>query len=177
MDKSFEEEFGIDFSSPNFHISNAVDIAIRVEQKGKDFYAQNVDKVVNQSIRPFLEFLSREEDKHLEMLTNVRKSLEESEKWIEPLDNRQDTEKILSDLHAFKGRDVSKEVRNANDLTIITTGMEMEKKLMDFYSRFADRITDQEGKKFFGALAAWERTHLELLQSIEETTDTFRMQS
>jgi len=177
MDKSFEKEFGVDFSSPNFHISNALDIAIKVEQKGKDFYAGNVDKVVNPSIKPFIEFLSREEDKHLEMLANVRKSLKESEKWIEPLDNREDTEKMLSELQAFKGRDATKEVRDANDLTIITTGMDMERKLMDFYSRFADKLTDGEGKRFFGALAAWEKTHLELLQSIEETTDSFRMQS
>ncbi len=177
MENDFAKELDVDVSSPNFHVSNAIDIAMRVEQKGRDFYSENAGKVANQNIKPFLEFLSREEDRHVRMLENARKSLEESEKWIEPLDNRADTEKMLSELHAFKGRDAEKEIRNSGDLSIIVTAMELERKFMDFYSRFAGRIDDGEGKRFFGALSVWERTHLELLQSIQETYDDFRMES
>lgn len=177
MENDFAKELDVDVSSPNFHVSNALDIAMRVEQKGRDFYSGNAGKVVNQNIRPFLEFLSREEERHLKMLENARKSLEESGKWIEPLDNREDTDKILSELHAFKGRDANMEIRNSGDLSIISTAMELERKFMDFYSRFAGRLDDEEGKSFFGALSVWERTHLELLQSIHETADDFRMES
>lgn len=178
MEKTeFEKEFGLDLSSAGSDIMKALDVAIRAEEAGKSFYTRNAAKLVNQNIRPFLEFLSREENRHVRMLSEVRKSLSESGKWMRPPESGRELRGMLLELRAFQGRDANKEIRNSGDLSIISTAMETEKRFMDFYMKVAGKTEDEQGRTFLKALAEWENNHLRLLQGIQEAADDFRMES
>ena len=147
-----------------------------VEEEGREFYATNARKIQNMEIKRFIEFLAGEEDKHIALLKELKKSLEERNSWIDASEDRKTLHKILDDLRVFKAK-AGAEIRDAADVTVLLNALKTEKDLVEFYEKFSHHIEDREGKKFFLRLADWERTHYQLLEGIYENVTFFRMQT
>lgn len=173
----FEKEFGVDLSSANLEVVKAIEIALKVEKRGKGFYSSNATRKENLLVRPFLEFLSGEEDKHIAMLSELTSSLKKSGKWTKPYDYTREVKQMLFDLEVFRGKKARGQIKESCSLSVILRGMEMEKGLVDYYSKLSANLKDKEGKAFFKALSGWEESHFKLLKGIHEMSDDFRMQT
>jgi rubrerythrin len=167
----FEKDFRIDLSSKNLNILKAVEVGIKIEKMGKQFYDLNAKKVDSET-RAFFEFLSKEEVKHLNLLKKLRVRLLEDAGFFDLKEDRE-IFKWLDRVDAFK----KKLSKKSTGVEPIMLSMENEKKTRDFYQRLSDNLEDPEGKEFFLALARWEGTHFELLSGILEAETQFRMQT
>ena len=172
----FEREFGLDLSEKNFDVAKGIDVSLKVEEEGQRFYANNAKKIQNMEIKRFVEFLAAEEGKHISLLRQLKKSLQERNSWIEASEDPKILNKILEDLRAFKAK-AGRDVRQADDVTILLIALKTEKDLVEFYEKFAHKLNDPAGKKFFLKLADWERTHYQLLEGIYESITFFRMET
>ncbi len=173
---AFEKEFSIDLASKNLDVSKGIEISLRVEEEGREFYASNARRIQNMEIKRFIEFLAGEETKHIELLKELREALKSRKAWIKASENKENLDRILEDLRVFKAKAAS-HVRETADVAILLDALKTEKDLVEFYEKFAHHIKDPEGKKFFLRLADWERTHYQLLNGIYESITFFRMQT
>lgn len=173
---AFEKEYRIDLTAKNLNVNRGIDIALKVERRGRSFYASNAKLIQNIEIKRFIEFLAGEEDKHISILAEVKVSLKKRGIWLDATENPKIVRKILEDLRVFKGK-AGKEVREAGDVTVILNALKTEKDLVEFYEKFAHNIKDHGGRKFFLKLADWERTHYQLLEGIYGSITFFRMQT
>jgi rubrerythrin len=167
----FEKDFKIDLSRKNFNILRAVEVGMKIEKMGKQFYELNAKKL-DPETRAFFEFLAKEELKHLNLLKKLRVRLLEKAGWFDLKEDRE-VYKWLDRVDAFK----KKLSKKSTGVEPIILSIENEKKTRDYYQRLADNLEDPEGKEFFLALARWEATHFELLSGILEAETEFRMQS
>ena len=172
VDKTqFEIDFKINLDSKNLNIIKAVEVGIKIEQMGRQFYELNAKKV-DPETRQFFEFLAREEIKHMNLLEKLRVRLLEKSGFFDLKEDRE-VYKWLERVDAFKEKLSSK----ATGVEPIRISMENEKKTRDYYQKLAENIEDPEGKEFFLALARWEGTHYELLNGILEAETEFRMET
>ncbi len=155
MEKTkFEMEFGIDFSSPNLDVINGIDIGIKIEQKGLEFYSEQARKSPHEAIKMFFEFMAKQEDEHLKLLSELKKSLTEKKQWI---DLEYERPKKPDEFFRKGGE---------SELNAMLAAMETEKETANFYTRFAHAVGDEKGRDFFMKLAEWEQTHYNMLNAI-----------
>jgi rubrerythrin len=173
---AFEREYRIDLTAKNLNVSRGIDIALKIERKGRAFYAGNAKLIQNIEIKRFIEFLAGEEDKHITLLQEVKVSLKKGGIWLDATESSRILRNILEDLRVFKGK-AGKEVREAGDVTVILNALKTEKDLVEFYEKFAHHIKDPGGRMFFFKLADWERTHYQLLAGIYNSITFFRMET
>ncbi len=167
----FEEDYGIDLSSPNLDISKAVEVAIEIEKMGKQFYEHHAEKADSETKR-FLDFLAREEEKHINILENLRKSLQERNAWTEVKQDGK-IEEMISRIDTFR----KNQKAGQSSVSAIIDSIEREKETRNFYLRLAENLKNEEGRRFFRSLAEWEQSHYELLSGILEAETEFRMES
>jgi rubrerythrin len=173
---AFEKEFSIDLADRNLDVSKGIEISLKVEIEGRQFYAHNAKAIQNIDIKRFIEFLAGEEDKHIAILREVKESLKTRGAWVDFHEDRKTLSKVLEDLRVFKGK-AGSEIRSAEDVTVLLYALKTEKDLVEFYEKFAHNIKDSKGKAFFLKLADWERTHYQLIEGIYDSITFFRMQS
>jgi rubrerythrin len=173
---AFEREFRIDLTAKSLNVSRGIEISLRTERRGRDFYSRNARKIQNMDIKRFIEFLAAEEDRHIALLKELRDSLRKRGAWIDASEDPGIMRGVLEDLRVFRGK-AGRDVREAGDVTVVLNALKTEKDLIEFYEKFAHHIRDREGKRFFLKLADWERTHYQLLSGIYEGITFFRMQT
>jgi rubrerythrin len=173
---AFEREYGIDLTAKNLNIGRGIDIALKVERRGRAFYARNAKSIQNIEIKRFIEFLAGEEDKHISLISDLRASLKKRGVWLDAAENPKILRRVLEDLRVFKAK-AGREVREAGDITVILNALKTEKDLIEFYEKFAHHIKDPDGRKFFFKLSDWERTHYQLLEGIYDSITFFRMET
>jgi rubrerythrin len=173
---TFEREYRIDLTAKNLNVARGIDIALKVERRGRSFYARNAKSIQNIEIKRFIEFLAGEEDKHISILSEVKVSLKKRGIWLDATENPKILRNILEDLRVFKAK-AGKEIREAGDVTVILNALKTEKDLIEFYEKFAHHIKDPSGRMFFFKLADWERTHYQLLAGIYNSITFFRMET
>ncbi len=173
---AFEREFRINLAAKNLNVSKGIDVSLRFERRGREFYAHSARKIQNIEIKRFIEFLAGEEDRHIALLNELSESLRKGGGWTDASEDSKTLRSVLEDIRAFKGK-TGKDIREAGDVTIIINALRTEKDMVEFYEKFAHNIRDRGGKKFFLRLADWERTHYQLLKDIYESITFFRMKS
>lgn len=117
--------------------------ALDLEWKGYNFYTKAKEKTQNETGQKMFHQLAKEEKEHIEKLKNMFKELypAKSDKNIPFFDG---------EVSEYSG-----------EVDAIKTGINMEKKSIQFYSEWAQ----EEFKSLFDELIEFEKTHLELLQA------------
>ncbi len=168
----FEVDFGLDLSSPDIDVVRAVETAIEIEKLGKQFYEHHA-RASDPVNRKFMEFLAREEGKHIDQLERLRVNLKTEGKWIE-IERDREIENVAEEVRsvAFPAGRAAKE---GVDAVIAAIGR--EKEIRNFYLRLAENLKEGKGKEFFRALADWEQAHYEFLSAILAEETRFRMET
>jgi len=162
----FEEKMNIFIKEKNPDVSQGVDIGIKIEKMGIDFYTKSAEKA-GEDVRHVFTFLAKQETQHLSLLKELKNSLIENDRWKEPgaMKSCGRIPKIFS-----------KSKKYDYEISAMLHALEAERLSKKFYSNFAKKIKNPDGKRFFEKMAEFEEKHLELIKAILDS-ENFRMQS
>ncbi|MDD5317273.1 MAG: ferritin family protein [Candidatus ainarchaeum sp.] len=154
----FEEFFG----SESVDVGKGLAIAADLERRSIRYYEANAARAGQGYGRRLFEFLAREEKKHLAAVQALAAQAGKgAARWAEA--------RASAQPGVFKGfleTRAGAEVAMPDSVTAAAQAAETES--MEFYERLAAREQDREAKKFFKAMAAFEKTHFELLAGLYE---------
>ena len=148
----------------DYNLLDALKTGIDLEKESIDLYSDAQKKIKEKDGKEMLEFLLREEKKHLELLTNEAKSLEESGKLsLDGLSRislfKLKKKEVLPNKNEFN----KKNYESRTEFQILQKGIEIEQKGIKFFNGLIEKTKDEETKKFFERLRQEEVKHLRLL--------------
>lgn len=169
-----EKEFRINLSAPDFDVVRAIEVGMQIEQKGRKFYLDSMNKV-SEPLKPFLKFLASQEREHEADLNDVKKTLQSMNIWVKLPPTQ--IQEPLRNFSVFKKHPGTEHRDNVQDIQVILTAIDMEKKTRDFYMRFSEKVKSADGRAFFKSLADWERKHYDLLSGIYNAESYVRLET
>ena len=147
-------------------------LAVRMEVEGKDFYHKASKKSSNKLAKELFRQLANEEDVHRKKFEEIYKALRRGQNWPDVEPPSEKGEKIKS-LFAEATKALGNTFKVAeSEFEAIKIAMDMEVKSYNlYYSRSKENILPVE-KQFYQTLAGEERGHhLALLDSYEYLSD------
>jgi rubrerythrin len=137
-------------------LMDAIRVAKENERIASESYAGAVEKLSNHLARELFMQLSEFEKYHLEKLTALEKSLQESGEFIQ----YEGKEFPLPPVFEIK---VAKESDKKSAMHVITEARELESQMQKAYASLAIQAPDGRGKDMFNKLAEEERKHYFIL--------------
>ncbi len=134
-------------------------IAIRMEIDGKEYYLKASQKSSNELGKKLLQSLAAEEDGHRQKFEEIYSAISSKKAW--PVaDFQPDGGKRLRTIFARTTEEMDSNVKAlATELDAIQTAMDMENKTHDFYKSEGGNATYDAERDFYETLAAEEREH------------------
>lgn len=139
--------------------------AILIEKRGVSFYSSVAKHTENSEVKRIFSILAEEEKQHEKALSDLYQQKDKNysdmtftlKNTPHNLIDEIQTEKIINSINSasFEG-------------AAIAAGIDMEKQSIDVYSAKAEKSENNEEKAFYQKLADWEKTHLDLLNYLDE---------
>jgi len=142
-------------------LRSALALAMRAESDGASFYRMAAKSVSDTKGQSVLEELALEEDKHFGYLKRHYDQLGESGNWQ---DFALDTPRARAGLDAIFSKELTERVASAQfEMTALSVGIKLELESECYYRDQAKQETLAEVKRFWTALADWEKLHYQAL--------------
>jgi len=153
-------------------MAQALQVAIKMEIDGKEFYLKASRESSNELGKKLLESLAAEEDVHRQNFEKIYNSIRIKQGWpsteFQP-DGGKRLRTIFAEAIEKTGAGIDVP---ATELDAVKTAMEMENKTGDYYKAQSQAATYDAERDFYQALVAEEREHyLVLLDYYEYLTD------
>jgi len=153
-------------------VGDAVAIAIDFEDRTRTFYQNLQGRVTNKHLVSLLDFLASEEVVHADHLKRFGETRDLS---AVPDEAQAAFKRKVEDVMVRVAGEVEP---TSEQLQLLLGALRVERQAEDLYRELAYRFADDtEVAGFFTLLAAFERTHYDLLDGIIVQVDDFRMQS
>jgi len=137
----------------------ALQIAIRMETDGKEYYLKASQESSNELGKKLLESLASEEDTHRQKFEEIYSAIRSKKAWPET-DFQPDGGKRLRTIFARATKEMGSSIKSlATELDAIQTAMDLENKTYDFYKSQGGNATYDTERGFYETLAAEEREH------------------
>lgn len=133
--------------------------ALLNEQEGHDFYLLAAKQAASAEAREAFEQLAAEEQKHIDWLLDLYRSIKEERS--ERFDPSVYQEPPSPGLHNF--RNIGRETGTLA-VSVFGIGVNLEKAAIDFYTAAAEKTRLPAAKKLYELLIRWENQHLEQFQ-------------
>ncbi|MFZ1685655.1 MAG: ferritin family protein [Candidatus Zixiibacteriota bacterium] len=153
-------------------------IALRLEEEGKRFFVDAAARVTSKSAKQTFEFLAAEEDKHIQRIREIYRSLEDSGGAVVPETEASDAD---SRLTAFNDRmaHLRDEINpTISDLEAYKTALKFENGAEEFYARQVAESSNPRIKEFYTWLINEEAMHARVLRScvlfVEDPANWFK---
>ena len=141
--------------------------AIVLERRGKAFYKNIAEKAENKAVQEVFDMLAKEEQKHIQTLSEQFKAYLQEKKFIPINLHEKDTASIASKVLT---REIKEKISAAGfEAAAISAGIAMEERAIKLYSESAQNASDPEARALYGWLATWEREHLNMLMDIDKS--------
>lgn len=141
--------------------------AILLERRGKAFYENIAKKAENKAVQDVFDLLAKEEQKHIQTLSEQFKAYRKDKKFISADLYEKDTGSVASKVLT---REIKEKISAAGfEAAAISAGIAMEERAIKLYSESAKNAPDIEAKALYEWLATWERDHLNLLLDIDKS--------
>ncbi len=138
--------------------------AILMEHQGKAFYETVAKTATHVAVREIFQSMAIEEKKHIEMLSSQYVSLMKSGHMNNIVPDGEAGDFASKILNA----DVRKEISGAGyEAAAIGAALNMEKNAVEYYGARAQSATDPGEKKLYEWLSDWEKTHLDILVTLD----------
>jgi rubrerythrin len=138
--------------------------AILLEKRGKALYESVVKSSESEGVKELFAMLSREEDKHIGVLTKQFSRIAKGKSFdIAELekDHASTHEAIVTDK-------IVKSISSAGyEAAVIAAALEFEKKAVKYYSEHASGAESEGEKKLYNWLAEWEKNHMLMLARLD----------
>jgi Fur family ferric uptake transcriptional regulator len=145
-------------------VRDALELTLAIERRGYTFYTNASRKTKNGSGRLMFQRLAAEESDHLRRLQAERQSLLQENQWLKREPARLPlSRKIVEEI--FPQKELLKiEVKDqTSDLDALNIAMNLERRSHQFFTDFANQISDANGRKIFMDFAKDEESHLQAL--------------
>lgn len=143
-------------------LNRAIQMAIKMEKDGVDFYNEASQKVTRSSAKKMLLSFVEDEKKHLKILEKVFKEMNFSgyEKYFTGESPREKIKTIFSRARENFQEHIS---ANTSEINILKTGIDMEQRSVDFYQDEARKTDREKARSLFERLIEEEKQHYQLL--------------
>jgi rubrerythrin len=147
--------------------SKTIDIlkgALLLEYRGKALYESVVKSSGSEDVKQLFNMLSKEEDKHISVLSKQFSRLSKGESFdVAELETEHATthEAVLSDK-------LVKDISGAGyEAAVIAAALEFEKKAVKYYSERASQAESEEERKLYSWLTSWEKNHMLMMARLD----------
>jgi Fur family ferric uptake transcriptional regulator len=145
-------------------VRDALELTLAIERRGYTFYTNASRKTKNGAGRLMFQRLAAEESDHLRRLQAEHQSLLQNHEWLKREPARLPlSRKIVEEI--FPQKELLKiEVKDqTSDLEALNIAMNLERRSHQFFTDFANQISDPSGRKIFMDFANDEESHLHAL--------------
>ncbi len=138
---------------------DALQIAIRMETDGKEYYLKTSRESNNELGKKLLESLATEEDIHRQKFEEIYNAIRSRKAW--PVSDFQpDGGKRLRTIFAKTTEEMGANIKSPTaELDAVETAMDMENKTYDFYKSQGRNATYNAERDFYQTVAAEEKEH------------------
>ena len=161
-------------------LKQAIQMAMKMEKDGADFYQEAATKVASESAKKMLLSFVKDEKKHFNLL---KKIFEETKlpnfnrDFEEMFSLKLPADKVKTIFSKAKG-EVQKHIPISSDeLDVLRKAIEMEKKSVDFYQKQKGKAAEDKLRALFERLVEEERQHYQLLTNtlsyLEDSRDWY----
>ena len=140
--------------------------ALQREHDGRDFFAQNAERVGHAAAKDIFKRLAREEEKHILYVQQLLDSVAEGAHGSAPAPVLEEDD--------FFGKRADSEMLDQTviesmvpDVTVLRTAYLIERDIAEFYE-MAAKQTEGEAKSALLNLARWERGHEQLFKGLHD---------
>lgn len=142
-----------------------LELAMERERGGREFYLKAAATTRDGKGKQMFEWLARQEELHLNHLTQQRDALARGGSWLRP-EAKGPGEEPLKKTEFPKSAEVGGEVKPVTgELDALKIGIQAEKDSIALYSEAARTNDQPEAKAVFQRLVKEEQGHLDLLES------------
>jgi rubrerythrin len=144
---------------PESNLIDAIRVVKENERLASESYASAANDLKNPLARELFKQLSGFEKYHLEMISNLEKSLLESGMYIQ-YESQQFPLPPLFEIKAAEEPD------KKSAMQVISEARDLEQQAEKAYTTLAVQIPDQQGKDMFTKLAGDEKKHYQILTDV-----------
>ena len=141
--------------------SDSLEMAIKFEQEGYDYYTEHAEDTDNTFVVSVLEKLADREKDHIRVIKEIAEGKPVSDVNLEKVDLEKATREVFEEFSASE-REGWKEEKSS----VYDHALELETKLAKLYKDMAKDADDQDEEEFFTALMEEEDKHYETLQNV-----------
>ncbi len=134
-------------------MTNAIEIAIKMETDAIRFYKEAAEKTKNPVGKKMFIAVREDEKRHLNMLTQIFKGLDVKVSDVSPM---KDIETIFESM---KNEMMQRVEATADELESFKIAMQMEKEGIEFYNKAASDAKSKKEKALFKRLVEEEKEH------------------
>jgi rubrerythrin len=142
--------------------------AYDLEKKSYEFYKKKYDELESQLFRELLLFLAEQEKNHMAYITALKASLLKTDTWTVISDKTKSPD-FFSGLKRIE--------HTTHEIEILHLAMDFEKKARDFYINLTKISPAKEAKDFFSKMAAFEDSHVNLLDGLYGSSMYVRLET
>jgi rubrerythrin len=152
----------------NFNAAEVFDIAIQIEENGKQFYDRGREIIKDPGVQKLFEELAQAEIKHKEKFISLKGQLPASAASGGVFDPDHELSlyiKMMADQHVFvsSGNIQAQLAQIKNAVDALRMAIEFEKDTVIFFLSMQDATEGAKGKEFIGSLVREELEHLRRL--------------
>ena len=142
--------------------------ALEMEERGKAFYQDALEKCSNPLGRDIFAKLKSDEDVHVARIKAIHEALAGGQGWSDEWKTVDleggDVKQVFRELAAKYKTEIH---ATTDDIQAVQMGMDFEKKAVDFYRAELERATDPMEKEFAELMVQEERSHYSTLSDIK----------
>jgi len=140
-------------------ITEVLELALRMETDGQEFYLKAGQESGNRLTRDLFERLAKEEEAHCRRFKQIYEAIKRERSWPD-IQIESDQGKGLRSLFAQATSELGTEIKVAeSELEALKVAMDMEKKSYDLYHRRSGETSLPVERRFYETLAGEERGH------------------
>jgi len=153
-----------------FTASEVVQIGIRIEENGRDFYNTLISQSKNNRAKEVFKFLASEEKKHIKVFQGILEKTQEYEPQGLDSDKYFTYMNSLAAEHIFTGKDKGSEIAKSikTDKEAVQKGIGFEEDSIVFYEGMKKVVPDFD-LKVIDELITQEQSHLKQLLELKST--------
>lgn len=140
-------------------MTNAVEIAIRMETDAINFYASTSEKTKNPVGKKMFLTIAEDEKRHLETLSQIFKGLDIKPKDISPMQN------IKTIFESMRDKMMERVEATSDELEAFKIAMDMEKEGIEFYKKVSTESQTDKEKALFERLINEEQQHYDIFSN------------
>lgn len=144
----------------------ALKVALEFESEGLSFYRDSIDKTNDPFARKALNFLVKEEEKHIDKIIRFNNYLLGKEEFdLNAECNSKVSERMHKLVSFVVNEPLEKITESSSDIDVYESAMELEKRGYELYEKFSREEKDKRVRQFFSFLVDEEAKHYNLLQN------------